>query len=65
MKSYLFLFNFMSPFSRKKLYGGEKQYIGSFFDLFAELIEAFHNHRCIYFPFHHARIQLVVPIQKT
>ena len=23
MKSYLFLFNFMSPFSRKKLYGGE------------------------------------------
>jgi len=25
MKSYLFLFNFMSPFSRKKLYGGEEQ----------------------------------------
>ena len=42
-----------------------KQYVGSFFDLFAELLEAFHNNRCIYFPFHHARIQVVVPIQKT
>ena len=42
-----------------------KQYIGSFFDLFTELLEAFHNNRCIYFPFCNVRIQVVVPIQKT
>ena len=42
-----------------------KQYRGSFFDLFAELIKAFHDNRCIYFPFHNARIQVVVPMQKT
>ena len=42
-----------------------KKYLGSFFDLVAELIEAFHNNRCIYFPFHNDRIQVVVAIQKT
>ena len=42
-----------------------KQYIGSFFDLFPELLEAFHNNRGIYFPFYTVRIQVVVPIQKT
>ena len=42
-----------------------KQYIGSFFDLFTELLEAFHNNRCIYFPFYNVRIQVVVPSQKT
>jgi len=42
-----------------------KQYIGSFVDLFAELIEALHNNRCIYFPFHNVRIEVVVPIQKA
>jgi len=42
-----------------------KKYIRSFFDLFTELIEAFHNNRCIYFPFHNIRIQVVVPMQKT
>ena len=42
-----------------------KQYIGSFFDLFAELLEAFHNNRGIYFPFYNVRIQVVVPSQKT
>src|SRR5262249_20517003 len=42
-----------------------KKYIGSFFDLFAELIEAFYNDRCIYFPFYNVRIQLMVSMQKT
>ena len=42
-----------------------KQYIGSFFDLFTELLEAFHNNRGIYFPFYNVRIQVVVPSQKT
>ena len=42
-----------------------KQDLGAFFELFAEWIEAFHNHRCIYFPFHNVRIEVVVPIQKA
>ena len=42
-----------------------KKYIGSFFDLFAELVKAFHNNRCIYFPFYNVRIPLIVSIQKT
>jgi len=42
-----------------------KKYRGSFFDLFAELVKAFHNNRCIYFPFYNVRIQLMVLMQKT
>ena len=42
-----------------------KKYIGSFFDLLAELVEAFYNNRHIYFTFHYARIQIIMPIQKT
>ena len=42
-----------------------QQFRGSFFDLFAELVEAFHNHRCIYFPFYNVRIQGVMSIQKA
>ena len=45
--------------------GVVKKDIGSFCDLFAELIEAFYNNRCVYFPFYNVRIQVVVPIQKT
>jgi hypothetical protein len=41
-----------------------KQYRGSFVDLFAELIEAFHKNRGISFPFHSGRGQVVVPIHK-
>jgi hypothetical protein len=33
-----------------------EKYIGSFLDLFAELIKAFHNNRGIYFPFNNVRI---------
>jgi len=42
-----------------------KQYIGSLFDLFAELVEAFDNNRGIYFSFYNVRIQVLVPMQKT
>ena len=42
-----------------------KQYIGSFVDLLAELVETFYNNRCIYFPFYTVRIQVIGPIQKT
>jgi len=42
-----------------------KKDIGSFGNLFTELIEAFYNNRCVYFSFYNARIQVVVPIQKT
>src|SRR6476660_7718668 len=44
MKSYLFLFNFMSPFSRKKLYGGEpKTYrdYASVIELFEHQLEGY------------------------
>jgi len=41
-----------------------KKDIGSFCELFAELLEAFYNNRCVYFPFYNTRIQVIVPIQK-
>ena len=41
-----------------------KKDIGSFCELFAELLEAFYNNRCVYFPFYNTRIQVIVPMQK-